>query len=53
VPLRFAFASVSVLSVRGWLSSSETLRIRPSMIDQNLEHFMGSLAQIFHRASLA
>ena len=29
---------------RAWLSSSDRPRSRPSMIDQNREHFMGSLA---------
>jgi hypothetical protein len=29
---------------RAWLSSSERPRCRPSMIDQNREHLMGSLA---------
>ena len=42
---RFAFASVRVYQcARAWLSSSDRPRCRPSMIDQNREHFMGSLA---------
>jgi len=41
----FAFALVRVVQcARAWLSSTERPRSRPSMIDQNREHLMGSLA---------
>jgi hypothetical protein len=36
-----------------WLSSSERPRVRSSMIDQNREHFMGSLAGHFRPCSSA